>query len=84
MQRGNPNAGGGVIDEPAKRSKIISAHLGNKVAKSEQITLARSAVKSDEFQARLESARTLENDFFHYKGTGNIDVCYYRPRFTKQ
>lgn len=84
MQRGNPNVGGGVIDNPSQRTKIISASLGNQIAKTEQMHFTRSVVNSREFQARLKGAKTLENDFFHYKGTGNIDVCYYRPRFTQQ
>ena len=80
MRRGDPNVDGGVIEEPAKRSKIIQAKRGSKVEKAKQLTFSRQLVSSDAFQARLQSARTLENDFFHYKGSGNIDVCYYRPR----
>jgi peptidylprolyl isomerase len=82
MRRGNPNVDGGVIADVTKRSKIISAKLGNRVGMSQQINFTRNLVTDDEFQARLQGARTLDNDFFHYKGNGNLDVCYYRPRFT--
>lgn len=82
MKRGNPNIDGGVINDVGQRSKIVSAKLGTSVDKSQQINFTRNLVTSDTFQARLQSARTLDSEFFHYKGTGNIDVCYYRPRFT--
>jgi peptidylprolyl isomerase len=78
FSRGEREAGG-VIEEAAKRSKIISAKLGNKVPIDEQITLTRPTVEGAIFQQRLDGGRTLNNDFFHYKGNGNIDVCYYRP-----
>lgn len=82
MKRGNPNKDAGVINDVGQRSKIVSAKLGTSVDKSQQINFTRNLVISDTFQARLQSARTLDSEFFHYKGTGNIDVCYYRPRFT--
>lgn len=82
MKRGNPNVDGGVINDVDQRSKIVSAKLGTSVDNSEQINFTRNLVTSDAFQTRLQSARTLDSEFFHYKGTGNIDVCYYRPRFT--
>jgi len=84
MKRGVPSVNSGVIEDPSKRSKIVSAKLGSKLAKEQQINFTRNLVAGEDFQARLKSARTLDNDFFHYKGTGNLDVCYYRPRFTKQ
>jgi len=81
MQRGNPNVDGGVIADVTQRSQIVSAKLGNRVGMSQQINFTRNLVIDAQFQARLQGARTLENDFFHYKGNGNLDVCYYRPRF---
>lgn len=82
MKRGDPNIAGGVISDVDQRSKILSAKLGTKVDKRQQINFTRNLVTSDTFQARLQSARTLDSEFFHYKGTGNIDVCYYRPTYT--
>ncbi|WP_371195434.1 peptidylprolyl isomerase [Glaciecola sp. SC05] len=82
MIRGNPNVNSGVIDEGKPRSKIIWAKLGTQVDMTEQMLLSRNAADSEAFQKRLSDARTLKNEFYQYKGTGNIDVCYYRPRIT--
>lgn len=71
---------GGVIDDAELRSKIISAKLGSAMPKEEQIVLTRPTVRGELFQQRLEGGRTLDNPFFHYKGNGNIDVCYYKPK----
>ncbi|MFQ3248276.1 MAG: peptidylprolyl isomerase [Glaciecola sp.] len=84
MQRGNPNVGSGVIEDLTKRSKILKVRTGSQLANEQQMNFTRNYVDSEDFQARLQGARTLDNDFFHYKGTGNLDVCYYRPRFTFQ
>ena len=84
MQRGNPNIGGGVIADVTQRTKIVSAKLGNRVGMSQQINFTRNLVTDAAFQARLQDARTLESDFFHHKGSGNLDICYYRPRFTTE
>lgn len=70
---------GGQISDASQRSKIISARLGKTIPKQEQIVLTRPTVRGDIFQQRLEGGRTLDNPFFHHKGNGNVDVCYYRP-----
>jgi peptidylprolyl isomerase len=84
MQRGNPNIDGGVIANVTQRTKIVSAKLGHRVGMSQQINFTRNLVTDAAFQARLQDARTLKSDFFHYKGSGNLDICYYRPRFTTE
>ncbi len=80
MQRGNPNEGGGVIENVTLRTKIRNAKLGDNVPTIDQLNFMRNEADGALFQQRLSSARALDNDFFHYKGTGNIDVCYHRPR----
>ena len=82
MHRGDPAVGGGVIENKDKRTVIVSAKLGAQVPPSEQLQIVRDTAASDAFQQRLSSARSLDNPFYHYSGTGNIDVCYYRPRVT--
>lgn len=81
MSRGNPLEGG-VIADKAQRTQIVSAQLGNELADDKQLTVIRDTADSDAFQQRLNSARTLDNPFYHYAGSGNIDVCYYQPRVT--
>ncbi|WP_416307614.1 peptidylprolyl isomerase [Neptunicella sp. SCSIO 80796] len=75
VKRGDPN-NGGVIDDPAKRSKILSAHIGSDLGASEQLNLHIQNEFGDTYANKLASSRSLDNPFFYYKGTGNIDVCY--------
>ena len=79
MERGEVAEGGGMSDAN-RGSTIIKAELGSDVAPSIQLRLVRDKVGSENFQNRLNNARTLSNEFYHYKGTGNVDVCYYQPR----
>lgn len=83
MPRGD-NAKGGVIEDPNKRGKIHSAKLGDQLVKSKQIPFFVDNTVGKTFQARLASARHLDNPFFVYPGSGNLDVCYYKPRISKQ
>ncbi|WP_240615470.1 peptidylprolyl isomerase [Alteromonas facilis] len=82
FMRGNPQQAGGVIENEEKRSLIVKALMGTDVSVQEQIALERLGADSSAFQKRIESARTLDNPFYHYAGSGNVDVCYYRPRVT--
>ncbi|MDM7861033.1 peptidylprolyl isomerase [Alteromonas sp. ASW11-36] len=79
IKRGDAAVNGGVIDNETERTRIISASIGSDLPADEQMSLERLHFASLAFQSRLRSARTLDNEFFHYKGTGNLDVCYYRP-----
>lgn len=80
IKRGDGNINGGVIENKKQRSKIIQAQLGTALDKSLQLSLTRDLVQGEAFQQRLSSARSLDNEFFHYKGAGRLDVCYYKPR----
>ena len=73
-------ANGGVIDDPAKRGKIISAKLGNKLADTDKLLIEVERSNGESVQNRLQSARTRDNPFFYYKGEGKLDICYYPPR----
>jgi hypothetical protein len=35
----------------------------------------RNLATDVKFQACLQGARALANDFFHYKGNGNLNIC---------
>lgn len=78
-KRGDKDLNGGVIESPSKRTKILSAKLGSDIPETERLNFTTQSVSGEVFQQRLSGARTLDNPFFHYKGTGNVDVCYYRP-----
>ncbi|MBC3767826.1 peptidylprolyl isomerase [Neptunicella marina] len=67
---------GGVIDDVSQRGKILSASVGSDLAKDKQLTLRIQNEFGDLYNKKLAGSRTLKNEFFHYKGTGNIDVCY--------
>ncbi|WP_438864541.1 peptidylprolyl isomerase [Neptunicella sp.] len=75
VNRGEPN-NGGVIDDPDKRSKILSAHVGSDLSTDQQLKLHVQNEFGEQYANKLASSRSLDNPFFHYKGTGNIDVCY--------
>jgi peptidylprolyl isomerase len=77
--RGERSVGGGVIEDPSKRTKIVKALMAKEVPGNERMLVKMQIVDSESFANRLHSARKLDNPFFHYKGTGNLDVCYYRP-----
>lgn len=81
-QRGDRHASGGVITEPTMRTKILSAKLAIDVPESKRLRIALQHSDSVDFQKRVASARSLNGPFYHYKGTGNLDVCYYRPSIT--
>ncbi|WP_289031012.1 peptidylprolyl isomerase [uncultured Paraglaciecola sp.] len=80
LKRAHLNNASGVIEQPEDRSKIIWAKLATQVAKQDRIAIEIQRQDSAEFKKRLKKAKTLENEFFHYKGNGNLDVCYYKPK----
>ena len=79
FQRGDRNINSGVIQNQEKRSKIISARLGEQVPANQRYLIQRYATDSQESKEKFENARNLSSDFFQYKGSGNVDVCYYKP-----
>lgn len=78
LQRADINNSSGVIEEPAKRSKILSMKLAKDMAVKDQLNVQVQNENSAAVVQRLTNARTLENEFFHFKGNGNLDVCYYQ------
>ena len=80
LKRAPADNASGVIQNPAQRSKIIAAHVGTDLPKEQQLTFEIQRATSAKFQQRLKDARTLSAPFYHHKGNGNLDVCYYRPK----
>ncbi|MDT0595598.1 peptidylprolyl isomerase [Glaciecola petra] len=80
IKRANADAAGGVITEVDQRTKIISAKMGNKVASDKRLAIYVQNQLSESAINRISSSRSRENEFFHFKGNGNLDACYYRPR----
>jgi peptidylprolyl isomerase len=78
LQRADINNSNGVIDDPAKRSKIQWLKLAKNVPAAQQLNIQVQNENSTAISQRLTSARTLDGEFFHFKGNGNLDVCYYQ------
>jgi peptidylprolyl isomerase len=78
LNRANLNNASGVIEDFSKRSKILWAKLATDLDESNIIAIQVQNQHSEQVTQRLASARTLDNDFFHFKGNGNLDLCYYQ------
>ena len=69
---------GGIIEDVSKRTKILSARLGNNVPSENQIQLVQVLITSDAAQKRLREVRSRSSEFFIHKGKGNVDACSFR------
>ena len=78
MQRANMNNASGVIEDETKRSKILWAKLAKDISPQASLHIQVQQQNSEQVAQRLASAKTLDNEFFHFKGNGNLDVCYYQ------
>ena len=76
VKRG-PKEGSGVFSDTSKASKIVKAYLGSSLAIDKQQTVHIENTSTLEFKQRIEKRRKLDNDFYQYKGNGNMDVCYF-------
>lgn len=77
VNRASVNINSGVL-EKEKRSKILWMKLASKIEKKERIKVQIQRQDSVEVKQRLDSARKLDNPFFHFKGNGKLDMCYYQ------
>lgn len=77
IKRASVNNASGVIDEPSKRTGIRWAKLANDIPDEARIQVQVQNERSEAVISRLASGRSLSNPFFHFKGNGNLDVCYY-------
>ncbi len=78
IERADWNAQGGVIDDEAKRSPIVWVKMAKDVPQEQQINVQVQNEESKAVDSRINSARKLDNAFFHYKGSGNLDLCYHQ------
>lgn len=78
LNRAKLNNASGVIKDASKRSKILWAKLAKDVAAKDQLKIQVQQQNSEAVNKRLTSAKTLDNAFFHFKGNGNLDLCYYQ------
>ncbi|GAB5378924.1 MAG: peptidylprolyl isomerase [Aliiglaciecola sp.] len=78
LSRASINVASGVIEDESSRSKILWAKMANNVPGEQRINVQVLKQNSEAAQNRLKSARKLDNEFFHFKGNGNLDMCYYQ------
>jgi peptidylprolyl isomerase len=78
LNRAHINNASGVIEEATKRSKILWAKLAQDISPHNQLKIQIQQQNSEQVIQRLASAKILDNAFFHFKGNGNLDVCYYQ------
>jgi len=78
LNRAHINNASGVIEEATKRSKILWAKLAQDVSPKNQLNIQIQQQNSEQVAQRLASAKILDNEFFHFKGNSNLDVCYYQ------
>lgn len=78
LNRAKLNNASGVIEDASKRSKILWAKLAKDIAAKDQLKILVQQQKSEQVKQRLSSAKTLDNAFYHFKGNGNLDLCYYQ------
>jgi len=78
LTRANINNPSGVITDKTKRSKIVSAKLAIDIPSAQRVNVQVQNERAQTVTLRLASARLLDNEFFYFKGNGNLDVCYYQ------
>ena len=85
LNRAHPNNASGVMEDASQRSKILWAKLAKDVKPQEQLKVQLQRQNSEQVAQRLSSAKKLDNEFFHFKGNGNLDICYYqlKPRLSE-
>jgi len=77
LKRAELGAANGIIEDETKRSPIVSIKMASDVPADERLNVQVQQQASDTFATRLNNGRTRSNEFFKYKGNGDIDVCYH-------
>lgn len=78
IERADWDAQGGVIENEEKRSPILWVKMAKDVPQEQQINVQVQNEESKAVDSRINSARKLDNSFFYYKGSGNLDLCYHQ------
>lgn len=77
LPRGNPEVDMGVIAKDQPKGKIVRARIASDVPAEQRLALQVQEQDAPAMQARLKRGRDMDNAFFHFKGNGNLDICYY-------
>ena len=80
LNRARLDEPGGVIADAKRRSKIQWAKMAKQIPAAQRITIEIQKDDSELAQQRLSSAKTMDSEFYHFKGNGNLDLCYYQLR----
>ncbi|MDN4501572.1 peptidylprolyl isomerase [Alteromonadaceae bacterium BrNp21-10] len=75
VNRGDPEKSG-VIEDSEQRSKILWASLGTDTPAGQQLPIQIQNEWGNTYQQWLQGKRDMQEDFFHYKGNGKVDICY--------
>jgi peptidylprolyl isomerase len=67
---------GGMIDEPKKRSKIISMTIAADLPVKERLNIQIQNTNHSDFSQMLDARRARANNFYSHKGNGALDICY--------
>lgn len=77
IKRAPVDVASGVIEDAAQRSTIEWVKMAADIPLEQRLQIQVLKAESSTHKARLESARTMDNAFYHFKGNGNLDLCYY-------
>lgn len=80
VNRAGQDEAGGIIADKPRRTKIQWVKMADKMDKAKLLPVEVHIDDSQAAQSRIESARKRESEFFHFKGNGNLDMCYYQLR----
>jgi peptidylprolyl isomerase len=69
---------GGVFADEKLATRIIKASIYSDLPESKTTRYEIENTGSERFKSKIAQRKKLSNDFFHYKGNGNLDVCYIR------
>jgi peptidylprolyl isomerase len=78
LARAHINQASGVIENEKYRSKIKWVKMAADIPKKQRILVQVQQQNSQAVTDRLASSRKLDNEFFHFKGNGKLDICYYQ------
>jgi peptidylprolyl isomerase len=69
---------GGVFGDESKATKIIKASILKDLPESQSTKYEIENTNTPSFKSKIQQRKKLTNAFFHYKGNGNLDICYIR------
>ncbi|NQZ06240.1 MAG: peptidylprolyl isomerase [Algicola sp.] len=67
---------GGMIDDPAQRSKIIKMTIAADLPKAQQLNIEIENTHTKAFKQKFADRRKRAHGFYKHKGNGALDICY--------